>query len=97
MCSGDAPEMEDKGNFVGRWMDILRPGFERISHIGDEATQIAELEKQAVLVSLENLMTFPFVKEAVDDERLTLHGLWTEIGAGTLEHYDAASNTFVTV
>jgi carbonic anhydrase len=95
MCSGDAPELDEKTNFVGRWMDILRPGYERISHIEDEATQVAALEKQAVLISLENLMTFPFVKEAVEDERLTLHGLWTEIGEGALEHYVASENRFV--
>lgn len=97
MCSGQAPELDEKTNFVGRWMDILRPGFERVSGIEDDAERMAALEKQAVLVSLENLMTFPFVKEAVDEERLTLHGLWTEIGEGTLENYDAASGKFVVV
>ena len=57
-------------------MDILRPGYQRVE--GMPAGEILPaLEKQAVLVSLENLMTFPFVKAAVEDDRLTLHGLWT--------------------
>ena len=37
----------------------------------------------------------PFVREAVEADELTLHGLWTDIGAGGLEQYDPASGTFV--
>ena len=31
MCSGHAPELEAKESFVGRWLEILRPGYERVS------------------------------------------------------------------
>ncbi|MCF8487036.1 MAG: carbonic anhydrase [Rhodobacteraceae bacterium] len=87
MCCGKAPELEMKSSFVGRWMDILRPGFERVRDVPDDLRPRA-LEKEAVLVSLENLMTFPFVHEAVADDRLTLHGLWNDTGEGILENYD---------
>jgi len=85
MCAGQAPELEEKTSFVGRWMDILRPGYERIKHIENQPALETALEKEAVVVSLENLMTFPFVSEAVDNGKLTLHGLWTDIGEGTLQ------------
>ncbi|WP_374633404.1 carbonic anhydrase, partial [Paracoccus sp. (in: a-proteobacteria)] len=65
MCSGHAPELEEKTSFVGRWMDILRPGYERVVDLPAE-DQIRALEKQAVVVSLENLMSFPVVKTAVE-------------------------------
>jgi carbonic anhydrase len=87
MCCGKAPELEMKSSFVGRWMDILRPGFERVRDVPDDLRPRA-LEKEAVLVSLENLMTFPFVHEAVADDRLTLHGLWNDTGEGILENFD---------
>ncbi|MDR0810358.1 MAG: carbonic anhydrase [Gemmobacter sp.] len=93
MCSGNAPELLEKSSFVGRWMDILRPGYERVRHL-PEAERARALEKQAVLVSLENLMTFPFVREAVEAELLTLHGLWNDIGEGGLEQYDPAQGGF---
>ena len=54
-------------------------------------TILPALEKQAVLISLENLMTFPFVAAAVEDDRLTLHGLWTDTGEGGLEQYGVAT------
>ncbi len=89
MCCGRAPQLEEKTSFVGRWMDILRPGYDRVAGL-PEAEQIPALERQAVIVSLENLMTFPFVAEAAGDERLTLHGLWNNTGEGALEQYDPA-------
>ena len=87
MCSGKAPELEERSSFVGRWMDILRPGYERIAGLPAEM-QIVALEKQAVVVSLENLMTFPFVRAAVEADEMTLHGLWTDTGGGLLEQVD---------
>ena len=93
MCSGHAPALEEKSSFVGRWMDILRPGYERVVQL-PAPDQLAALEKEAVLVSLENLMTFPFVRAAVESEELTLHGLWTSTGEGTLEQYDPERGGF---
>jgi len=86
MCSGKAPELEEKSSFVGRWMDILRPGYERIKELPTEKQHHA-LEKEAVMVSLENLMTFPFVAEEVKNGRLSLHGLWNDIGEGGVEQF----------
>ena len=97
MCCGRAPDLEQQSSFVGRWMDILRPGYERVATEPDEAARIVALERQAVLVSLENLMTFPFVRAAVEAEQLTLHGLRTRLGDGTLEQFDAALGRFVEV
>ena len=94
MCSGAAPELEKKSSFVGRWMDILRPGYERVKDIKDPTERTAALEKEAVVVSLENLMKFPFVASEVKEGRLSLHGLWHDIGEGTLEHYLPEKGTF---
>ena len=96
MCSGHAPELDAKTSFVGRWMDILRPGYQRVAHL-PQGVILRALEQQAVLVSLENLMTFPFVRDAVTGDRLTLHGLWTDTGEGGLEQFDPAQGGFVTV
>ncbi|UYP67855.1 carbonic anhydrase [Thalassobacter stenotrophicus] len=95
MCLGHAPELEKTESFVGRWMDLLRPGFEQVRDIADENARLEALEKKAVLVSLENLMTFPFVAERVMDGSLALHGLWTDIGQGGLHIYDAKADLFV--
>ncbi len=96
MCCGLAPELEEKTSFVGRWMDILRPGFARIANLPADQ-MLRALEKEAVVVSLENLLTFPFVRAAVEDDRLTLHGLWTNTGEGELEQFDPQKHEFAAV
>ena len=97
MCSGNAVHLDEQSSFVGRWMDILRPGYERIKASNHPNGQARALEKESVVVSLENLLTFPFVQEAVDADQMTLHGLWTDIGEGGLEFYDPASRSFKAV
>lgn len=96
MCSGHAPELEEKSSFVGRWMDILRPGYDRVAELPPEQ-QVRALERQAVLVSLENLMTFPFIRTAVESGDLSLHGVLHDIAGGLLEQYDPAVDTFVDI
>ncbi len=88
MCEGRAPELEEKTSFIGRWMDILRSRYDHVADIDDAQDKARAFEKMAVLTSLDNLMTFPFVAEAVEGGQLSLHGLWTDIGEGGLEYFD---------
>lgn len=98
MCTGAAPELEESTSFIGRWMDILRPGFEKI-HDPDATreVQLEALEKESVILGLQNLLTFPFVEEAVRSGALDLHGLWNDIRSGGLECYDPQSGKFLPV
>lgn len=95
MCSGNAPELEEDSSFVGRWMDILRGGYEKAAAAGgDRDSQISRMEREAILVSLENLLTFPFVRSKVEADELSLHGVWLNIRNGALEQYHAKIDAF---
>ncbi|GAA6163647.1 carbonic anhydrase [Pelagimonas sp. KU-00592-HH] len=94
MCEGNAPSLEEKESFVGRWVDVLRPAYAKVAEISDPAEKARELEKVAVLESIANLMTFPFIKERVEQGDLSLHGLWHNIAEGGLEAYDPATGNF---
>jgi carbonic anhydrase len=96
MCSGDAPDLSRSSSFVGRWMELLRSRFDALPE-GSEDSRLRELEHQAVLTSLRNLVTFPFVREAMEAGRLTLHGLWNDIGAGSLSCYDPQTREFTPI
>lgn len=97
MCSGNAPELEERDSFIGRWLEILRPGFDRLSNGSARDLEGEALEKEGILVSLENLMTFPYIREAVERGELSLHGLWNEIGDGKLYAYDSQHAAFEVV
>ena len=94
MCEGNAPELESDSSFVGRWMDLLRGGYEKVKGQGDRQSQLRALEREAVLTSLTNLMTFPQVADRVAEGTLALHGLWHDIGSGALEWYDPEAGAF---
>ncbi len=94
MCAGHAPHLEEETSFVGRWMDSLRPGYERVKDMEYGEEQFLALERVAVQISLENLMTFPFVAERVHSGSLSLHGLWYDIRDGIVECYDPDSDSF---
>ena len=97
ICSEDHEAAAPETSFVGAWMNILKPGFANVNHLPDAASQIRALEHEGVVISLNNLMTFPFVQEAVEAENLTLHGLWNDIGSGGLEYLDDRTGTFVAI
>lgn len=96
MCSGAAPELDETTSYVGRWMDILRPGYERVKEKHwDREDALRELEHEAVRTSLANLATFPFVSQALDAGVLTLHGAWIDIGEGEMHSLDEEKGGFV--
>lgn len=95
MCAGLAPELRERTSFVGRWMELLRPGYDKVAGIADEGERLTALEKEAVLCSLANLMTFPYVAVRVEAGELSLHGVWIDIGEGALHGWDPERAAFV--
>jgi carbonic anhydrase len=93
MLSGAAPDLQAPESFVGSWLSILAPAYGELAE-GDLDARLAELEKRAVLLSLSNLMTFPFVRAAVETGGLEIHGAWKDIRDGGLEVYDPPTHSF---
>ena len=94
MCSGEAPDLQKQTSFLGQWLEALRPGYEAVKDIESVEQRVPAMERAAVGVSLQNLLTFPFVKDAVDAGKLSLHGLYFDIGSGVLEELDGKSGQF---
>jgi carbonic anhydrase len=94
MCKGHAPELEKTDSFVGRWMDILKPKYSEVADLPEGGAQERRMEQLAVQTSIENLFTYPFVVENFESGRLSLHGLWLDIGKGVLENYQPATGQF---
>ncbi|WP_299134588.1 carbonic anhydrase [uncultured Amaricoccus sp.] len=87
------PGAPNADSFVGHWLEVLAPSVQPLRELPRDQA-LRALEQQTVLVSLGNLMTFPFVSEAVMDGRLQLHGTWKDIGEGDLEVYDPGTQAF---
>ena len=79
----------EKGDFVTSWMQIAAPARERAlaAHLPPAETYHL-CEHEGVKQSLHNLMTFPWVKSAVEAGKLQLHGWYFDLGDGTLSIMD---------
>src|SRR3546814_5617545 len=68
-----------KRDFIGKWMSQVKPVAERVGPCTDDRPGwIRQLEWAVVDYSLENLMTFPAVRDAVDAGELTLNGAYLD-------------------
>lgn len=94
MCEGTAPDFDRKESFIGRWLDVLRPGFSRVADIKDHGHRQTALEKEGIHVSLANLLSYPFVKAAMDANTLTLHGLWADLASMDMQAFDGTLRHF---
>lgn len=84
------------GDFIGKWMAMfIKPG-EIVEQRAHETMQefVVRIEKAAVFRSLENLMTFPFVRNRVEGGDLQLHGAYFGVAEGTLFVLDKATKEF---
>ena len=85
------------GRFIKPWVELignLRDELvERIPASQPELRQ-KTLERMAIQQSLDNLTTFPFVAEAVDNGSLSLHGAWFSIADAELQWLDWSSGVF---
>ena len=58
---------------------------------------VTRIEKAAVFRSIENLMTFPFVRNAVESGQMQLHGAYFGVAEGTLYVLDRETKEFRSV
>jgi carbonic anhydrase len=85
------------GDFIGKWMELIAPaaralgGRERFASDHEYHTA---LEQQAMVATLENLMTFPCVRTLVERGKLQLHAAYFAVGTGLLSVRDPQTGMF---
>jgi carbonic anhydrase len=102
-CGGIAALMKnggvsDPGSFIDDWMHLVDSARATVMAEMPHATQEEQAracEQRAILVSLNNLMTFAWVRERVEAGQLALHGWYFDIEHGELLRYQTATRDFV--
>lgn len=100
-CGGMAAllngQIQSKFEFLGNWIEIGRPAKEAVeialSNAPQEIKQRA-LEQAVILISLNNLMTFPWIREGVAAGKITLHGWYFDLEKGKMLSLDFTSGLF---
>lgn len=88
-CKGDG--------FISSWMSIAVPAREKV--LAELPNKDAKLQQRAagqaaILLSMENLRTFPWIDQRVADATLSLHGWYFDLDAGELLEYRPISGLF---
>jgi len=84
-------------DFIGRWMSLLAPAAEKVGARGsmEPADYLARMEKAAIALSIDNLMTFPRIRMLSERGELALHGAYFGVATGQLSVRDARTGEFV--
>jgi carbonic anhydrase len=80
-------------SFIDDWVAIIREARDRVVASGTADPQRA-LEFEAIRTSLQNLRSFPFVREREEAGTLKLHGAFFAIADGELHLLDEATGAF---
>jgi carbonic anhydrase len=100
-CGGIRALMQDDApadSALARWLAIAAPAraFVVRHHAErDEAAQLTVCEKAAILVSIEHLLSYPWILEAVEAGRLRLDGWYFDMRDGALWGYDPKLRRFI--
>ena len=95
--SGHSLHERNKGpdyEFINKWLSILLPAYTNIVKNVSKKIQIEQLEEESIKISVNNLFTFPFIKKAVKNKNLSIHGLIHDIGSGKLRFLNPTSENF---
>jgi carbonic anhydrase len=84
------------GNSIHKWMSMIAPAAALAGPPDNSANYLTRLEQASIIKSLDNLMTFPYVAEAVRRGRLALHGAYFDVATGVMFVRDGAAYVEIT-
>jgi carbonic anhydrase len=84
-------------SFIAQWMSIARPAYNRVMQEHHNALfeeKLALCERYAVVNSLHNLSSFPWIQERVTKQALHIHAWHFNLATGFIHRYDTKTDTW---
>lgn len=84
-----------KHNFIAKWMEIARPAYDKVmSEYADASLEekVVLCEQYALINSLHNLHSFPWVHDRIDKGTLKTHAWYFDLATGLVTMYDPENN-----
>ncbi|MGB6542623.1 MAG: carbonic anhydrase [Xanthobacteraceae bacterium] len=103
-CGGVKAFAEDAeplspGDFIGKWMRLMAPAADKAGPRGALSwpDYLTRLEQANIANSMDNLLTFPRLRERVERRLIAIHGAYFGVALGRLSVRDEATGAFVPV
>jgi carbonic anhydrase len=78
-------------SFLAEWVQIAKKAKERVLAkyaSADFDTQCRHCEMASIVTSMENLRTFPFIQDAVQERQMAIYGIYFDLELGQVFGYD---------
>ncbi len=88
------------GDFIGNWMKLIAPVAEKLGAPSNQesfAAYLTKLEQASVVLTLDNLMSFPCVRILAERGKLQLHAAYFDVANGLLQVRDPQTGMFASV
>ena len=88
---------ENSTDFIESWVDIAKPALSKID-FNDKKENIEIISERAVLLySYNNLLTYPWINDAVNKKSLEIHAWWLDFKSVMLWKKSQGSDAFVPI
>ena len=83
-CSKIRGDATHKSEFIEPWLKILDPAAKNVDFSLSRQEFLRNMEKEAIINSIKNLRTFPWIYNLEKKKKIQLHGWWFDIATGSL-------------
>ncbi len=100
LMEGQTKAIDGSYSFISTWMEIVAKARDHVNKIAPEESldeRCHMCEKQAVLTSLDNLRSFPWVKEKINNGNLQIHAWYFNLEDGRLKEYHTDKQEFIPI
>jgi carbonic anhydrase len=90
--------IEKQYEFIGAWVSIAKEARDQVLRDMPKASpeiQAGACERAAILLSLKNLRSFPWVRERMEKGTLSLHGWHFDMNTGVLSGHAPDTGEFI--
>jgi carbonic anhydrase len=87
------------GDFIGKWMSLIAPAAAAVGERGSRpfGEYLTALEWASIVKTLDNLMTFPFVRAPAERGAIKLHAAYFDVATGVILVRDPQTGRFDTI
>jgi carbonic anhydrase len=86
----------DPGDFIDNWMSLIAPAARSLENDDNPTSSDyhTRLEQASIVTTLQNLLTFPWIRSRARMRELHLLGAYFDVATGRLSAYNPGAGTF---
>ena len=92
-----AEHTELSTDFIGSWVDIAKPALSDFDFDDKKENIDANAERAVVVYSYNNLLTYPWIYDAINKKALKIHAWWLDFMSVTLWKKAEGSDSFMPI